>query len=209
MAQSDAEICNTALQRVGVTMTIDTLGQRVKEAMVCNQIYSLTRDRVLSAIAWPFCRKYQVLNLDSQAAPAKWGYRYIYPNDCLAVRAIFPDFGAGSDPYVVRNTPRQFVIPHEIVVNDAGDMTLCCDMPNAILEYTVRVTNPARFDAPFESAFAWAIAAEIALPLARDPKYSQNAGAMYRQELFEAAAKAKNEERREADPESEFVRERY
>ena len=209
MAQSDAEICNTALQRVGVTLTIDTLGQRVKEATVCNQIYATTRDRVLSVIHWPFCRKYQVLNLSSQAAPAKWRYRYIYPNDCLAVRSLFPDLGAGADPYSVRRVAREVKIAHEIVLDDNGDKTLCTDLPDAILEYTVRVTNPARFDAPFESAFAWAIAAEIALPLARDVKYSQNAGAMYRQEINEAAAKGANEEKGEAPPESEFIRERY
>jgi hypothetical protein len=208
MAASDAEICNIALQRVGVTLTIDTLGQRVKEAIVCNLIYATTREKVLTDGHWPFARKYQPLNL-SGVAPLKWKYRYVYPNDCLAVRGIFPDLGAGVDPAIVREYARQHRTPFEIVLDDNDDMTICTDLADASIEFTRNVTNPARLDAQFVSAFAWAIAAEIALPLSRDVKYMQNALSMYDREIGQAMAKALNEEGRQEDPESEFVRERY
>lgn len=208
MAKSDAEICNTALQRVGVSLTIDSLGQRVKEAAVCNQVYSMTREKVLTDGLWPFARKYQLLNL-SGTAPLKWKYRYVYPNDCLGVRGIFPDLGAGVEPYIFREYQRQNPTPYELVLDDNGDRTICTDLPDAAIEYTMDVTNPMRFDAKFVSAFAWAIAAEIALPLARDPKYMQNALSMYRLEIGQALASALNEEGRPEESESEFVRGRW
>lgn len=208
MARSDAEICNVALQRVGVTLTIDSLTQRVKEAIVCNLIYSSTREKVLTDGHWPFARKYQLLNL-SGTAPLKWKYRYVYPNDCLAVRGIFPDLGAGVDPSIFRAYAQQYPTPFEIVVDDNGDKTICTDLQDAAIEYTLNVTNPMRFDAAFSSALAWAVAAEIAVPLSRDAKYMNNAVAMYDREVNAAAAKALNEEGREPDPPSSFERERW
>lgn len=209
MAKSDAEICNTALQRVGVTQTIDSLTQRVKEAAVCNLVYSMTREKVLTDGRWPFARKYQVLALSGEAAPINWRYRYVYPNDCLSVRSIFPNLGAGSDPDVTREYRRQNPTAFEIVLDANGDRTICTDLPDAVLEYTMNITNPMRFDARFSSAFAWAIASEIALPLARDAKYMQNALSMYQIEIGQALAAALNEESKPEESESEFVRGRW
>lgn len=208
MAKSDAEICNVALQRVGVTLTIDSLTQRVKEAIVCNLIYQMTREKVLVDGHWPFARKYQLLNL-AGTPPLKWKYRYVYPNDCLAVRGIFPDLGAGTDPAVFRAYARQYPTAYEIVLDENDNKTICTDLADAAIEYTKNVTNPMRFDAPFSSAFSWAVAAEIAVPLSRDAKYMNNAVAMYGREVDIAAAKALNEEGREQDPPSEFERERW
>lgn len=212
MAKSDAEICNTALQRVGITLGIESLTQRVKEAIVCALVYEMVRGKVLTEAQWPFARRYQLLNL-SGAPPLKWRYRYVYPNDCLQVRGIFPGDMAGNggevDPALLRSYIQQYPTPYEIVTDENGDMTICTDLPTAAIEFTANVTNPARYSARFASAFAWALAAEITLPLARDVNYMKNALYMYDRELGQAIAAAFNESTREKDPESIFVRERF
>lgn len=204
MAKSEVEICNIALQRVGVTATIDSMNQRIKEALVCNTVYDMVREKTLKDSMFPFSRKYSLLNL-SGTAPIKWKFRYVYPTDCLAIRSIFPDLGSGYDPVVFRRVSREAKLPYEIVTDDTGEKTIVTDVENAAIEYTVNVTNPVRFDSAFVSMFAWGMAGEIALPLSRDVKYAQNAFAMYEKEKNESIASAMNEEVTDTQPESEFI----
>lgn len=207
MARSEAEICNLALQRVGSTIGIERLDQRSAEAIVCNAVYETVRDRVLSAAPWPFARRIELLNLSGNSAQT-WLYRYTYPANCAAVRKIFPQLESGDDPAVLRRRIAESRIPYEIIGDENDNPTICTDLPNAAVEFTAIVTNPTRYDAKFTSAFAWALAGEIALPLAKGVDYSKNALFMYDREINEALAKALNEEKKQDDPESEFVRAR-
>lgn len=207
MARSDAEIGNLALQRVGVTLTIDRLDERTKEASVLNKVFATVREKVLADANWPFARKYQDLNR-SGTAPAKWKYSFAYPNDCLAVRTIFPTFQAGAESRAVRKYINENKTPYEIVIDDNENKFICCDQPAVTIEMTVNITNPSRFDSKFASMFAWGLAGEIALPLARDVKYAQNAFSMYGTEKLEAQAASFSEQVNDENPESEFVRER-
>lgn len=206
MAKSDAEIGNIALQRVGVTLTIDNLDERTKEASVLNKVFKTVREKALADANWPFARKYQLLN-QSGTVPSKWKYAFAYPNDCLAVRSIFPVF-TGSEPAAVRRWINENKLPFEIITDSSGDKFICCDQPAVEIEMTVNVTNCSRFSSAFDSMFAWGLAAEIALPLARDVKYSQNAFQMYGLEKQTAQAQSFNEQVNDDIPESEFVRER-
>jgi hypothetical protein len=209
MARDEAQICNTALSRIGVTTKITSLDNpRTKEAIELAQVYEEVRDRVLAAAHWPFARK-SVRLQQSGETPEKWAYRYEYPNDCLAVRFIFPPIGAGRSPQSFRQSLQEIKTPYEIALSEDDSLTLCTDLgPEAVLEYTKRVTNPARFDALFASALAWALAAEVALPLAKTVDYAQNAIKAYDLVVAQATAKALNEEVRQDPPDSEFVRAR-
>lgn len=206
MAKDDVSICNLALLRIGVSVKIDSLTQRTKEAIELNAVYEEVRDRVLAAAPWPFARKVRNLQLTGDT-PVKWKYRYEYPNDCVAIRAIYPpDSGFLSGIY------RQYLqadrTPYELENDDDGYLTICTDIEKPIIEYTARITNPQRFDAKFTSAFAWLLATEIALPLAKSIDYSRNAADAYTREINEAIAKALNEEKKDAPIDSEFVRAR-
>ena len=204
MAKSDISICNTALQRIGVTATIDSLDQRILEASVCNQVYEMTRKKVLTETPFPFSRKFALLAL-SGSTPLKWKFRYVYPNDCLQIRSIFPNIGSGYDPITLRRVAKEYKHPYELAVDDGDEMTILTDIEDAIIEYSIDISNPKRFNTAFESMLAWAIAGEIALPLSRDVKYAQNAFSMYEKEKNEAHAAALNEESNEPPQESEFV----
>lgn len=209
MAKSVEAICNLALQRVGVTATIDDMEtQRVKEAMVCNTAWATVLEKALKDAPFPFSRKYELL-AQSGTPALKWKFRYVYPNDCVAIRSIFPDIGEGYDAATIRKVARECTHAYEIAVDSTGEKTILSDVENAVVEYTLNVTNPKRFDASFDSFIAWGLAGEIALPLARDIDFARNAFTMYAKEQGEAHAAALNEETEEDQPESEFVTYRY
>lgn len=202
--KSESAICNLALQRIGVTIGIENLAQRSKEAIACSLIFAEIRDKVLTEAPWPFAKRLGTLNLSGDTPPT-WKYRYAYPPNCLKVRRIFPQRKDGEDPSCLRRSVSAMQIPYELIGDDNDNVTLCTDLENAAVEYTARVTNPLRFAAKFSSAFAWALAVELALPLAKGVEYSQNAKKMYDLEINEAVASALNEEKRGPVPDSEFI----
>jgi hypothetical protein len=205
--KSEVDLCNLALFRIGVTTTIASLTERSKEAIVCNGVYAMVRDKTLEAVPWPFARKFADLQLTGDA-PDRWAYRYQYPIDCLAVRAILPPVISGLSQLEYRQWLQHYQVPYELVEGAEG-LTICTDREEANIEYTVQVTNPMRFSAKFTSTLAWAVAAEIAIPLAKGIDYAKNAAAMYEKELFETLAKMLNEEQRDDIPLSEFELARY
>ena len=135
----------------------------------------------------------------------KWAYRYEYPNDCLAIRYLFPPIGAGSSPESFRRSLLENPTPYELALDDDDSETICTDLSSVAMEYTKRVMNPARFDATFSSTLSWALSAEVALPLAKTVDHAKNAAVMYEKTLSEAIAKALNEEVQGEPPESQFV----
>lgn len=208
MARDEVSICNVALSRIGISLKIDSLANpRSKEAIELAQVYEDVRDLVLSASPWPFARKVVALQ-PTGTTPMKWAYRYEYPNDCLAVRFLFPRIGGGSSPASYRQAIQEIKTPHEIALDDDDSLTICTDLQGAVMEYTKRVVNPARFDAMFSSALSWALASEVALPLAKTIDHAKNAANAYEKIVAEAKAKALNEEVRQDPPDSEFVRAR-
>lgn len=206
--KSEVDLCNLALFRIGVTTTIASLTERSKEAIVCNGVYALVRDKTLEAAPWPFARQFADLQLTG-TAPDRWAYRYQYPTDCLAVRSVLPPVPPGLTQIAYRQWLQQYQVPYELIEGADGNLTLCTDCAEANIDYTVRVTNPVRFSAKFTSALAWAIAAELAIPLAKGIDYAKNAAAMYEKELFETLAKMLNEEQADEPPISEFERARW
>lgn len=203
----DVQICNLALSRIGISIKIASLSDRSKEAIELRNVFDLVRDRVLEAAPWPFARK--IVSLQKVGAqPYGFLYRYAYPNDCLAIRSVLPPAPSGQSAECFREWLKTEPVRHEIQLDDDNARTIATDQDLASLEYTIRATNARLFSAKFVSAFAWALAAEVALPLAKTIDYSRNAGAQYEKELNEAIAAGLNEEKADAPPDSEFVRAR-
>lgn len=205
MVNSDVKICNIGLSRIGITKHIETMTERSKEALACNLIFEQTREKVLSDAPWPFCRKFEALALTG-TAPEHWTYSYQYPADCLAIRSILPELPSGYSTRLFRLA--QWIKANRVsyeLVGSNDNLTICTDEEDAVVEYTLAVTSPNRFDASFSSALSWAVAAEVALPLAKGTAVYQNAMNQYRLAIAEARTKAFNEETDDEGPDSEFV----
>jgi hypothetical protein len=209
MAVDDVSIANLALARIGITMKIDSLSPpaRTKEAIELIAVFDEVRERVLAAAPWPFARKIVTLQ-QSGSTPFKWPYRYEYPNDCVAIRALYPPYQSGMTADTFREWTITNKVPFELALDDTDALTICTGQDQAVIEYTKLVTNPRLYNSKFRSAFAWALSAEVALPLAKTIDHSRNAAAAYEKEIAEATAQALNEEQADVQPESEFVRAR-
>lgn len=207
--RSEVQICNIALARIGVTIGITSLTERSAEAVACALFYEEVRDKVLGAAPWPFSRKVEALQLTG-TAPARWRYAYELPDYCLRVREVYPPVPDGITATEFRGWLKWNRAPFELSYGENDNIVILTDQEEATAEFSVRVTNPLLFDASFASAMAWALAAELALPLAKGVDYSRNAAAAYEKEITEALARGLNEELPHdlENYESEFIRAR-
>lgn len=195
MASSEVKICNMALGRVGVSIFIAALTESSQAATVCNQFYEPCRDRALVDGQFNFATSRAVL-ADLGTPPTNWEYRYALPSDCIdAQKIVLP----GSRNPLAKNR-----IPFELAEED-GARVLYTDQAEAELVYTKRITNPNLFTPQFESALAWLLASEIAMPLSAQPSLMSNALKMYLREIAAAQAASLNESQEDAEPESEFI----
>lgn len=188
----EVTLCNIALANLGVSIQIDSLDQRSKEALACKLIYAQTRDLVLSEGHWPFARQTVALQQTGTPSPL-WKYRYAYP-DCLKLRKVFPGVPAGVSAADYRRVVAGSSWPHEVATAGDGSQVIDTDVETAYAIISLRVVDPNRFTAAFASAFEWKLTSLLALPLAKGPEYSKYAAQAYDREIHETLAAALNEE---------------
>lgn len=188
-------ICNMALARIGVSSFISNLNEASNEARVLNLFYEPMRDFALRDNPWNFATARVVL-ADAGTPPTNWGYKYTYPSDCLKARYIVP-------PGIRR--PRNDQRIEFEVANSAGQRVILSNQPEAELVYTVRATDPTLFDPMFESALAYLLASEAAMPLSVKPDVAKAARDAYEKIKSLAAAQSMNESFEGVEPESELI----
>ncbi len=203
MAFDVAKIANLALGRVGVSRYISSLADTGQDATVVNQVYEITRDMVLADVEWPFAKKFVELELihNTEDDPADgpmpwasdWTFSYRYPVDCLTARSI-----------VLTGRNETVAVPFEVSTDVAGRI-IYTDAESPILRYTRKVEDASLFSADFIDALAWRIAAEIAMPLAQSINVRVACEQRYLMAISRAAANAINENKRDPNPDSEFI----
>lgn len=162
MAQTEVEICNFALARLGAKALIYSLNDGTAEGNMCAQIYPHARDLTLASFPWPFATKRATLTVVPGDTRTAWTYVYALPTDCVTARFVHP--GIRVVPY---NARIPFVL--ESGANGTGRVLLT-DEEDAELVYTARVTDVASFPVAFVDALAWLIARDLAMPLGTNPQ---------------------------------------
>lgn len=219
MSESVVSVCNKALGNARISQQIANLNETSKHARACKKWYEHSRDYVLSELQWGFATSYIELALVEEEPNTEWLFAYRYPQDCIALRKILNPAGrlsigevtdsvwpqsvvvAGADPYR---------IPYAEGMDSQGRL-IYTDQPDAVIEITAVVTNPALFTVGFVDVLAWCIAKKI-LPEVTEGDQEvtvDDAERQYQIALSVAAAKARNEVQKDRDPESEFIRVRY
>jgi hypothetical protein len=211
---SSTQICNLALQELGITQQITSLATDTsKEGQVLRLAYKTVVDQVLRAFPWPFAKAYADLVLvggeDDDPVNADWQYSYRVPSDYLAARRIVnQEDGRKRGPYPA--------IPFQVGADDTGDLiftdaeindTVTPNVP-PVLEYTKRVGCPAsRGDAIFRQALIFRLAAAIAKSLGREAKDRDEMMTYYRGWLVEAKVVHANEQEHQDDqgPDADWI----
>jgi hypothetical protein len=211
---SKATICNLALAHVGNTKGISNIDTDTSvEANMCRLFYDQCLLDMFESFQWPFARTRAELGLVEEDPTPNWKYSYRMPADAGRMIAIgdtnlfiawdFNWAGNWTD-----NGMGLMKIPlplYEIVSDNAGKL-IYTQIADAVIYYERRVTNPTLWPVSFANALAWRLAAEIALPLSRDPKIAQNAERKYELEISRAYAAQLNESPTEVLEDSEITR---
>lgn len=190
---SATEVSNEALQILGTKSTIATMDEDSNEARACLQAYETIRKRLIRAAPWGFCKAVAQLgllkarpgtpeNTDpatptwlSSYPPPGWLYTYAKPSDCIRMRYVMEDGGAGygagpdtpifSSPTMVyygsgTPGPQRFAMG----IDGTGSNQVAvvnCNARAAIGVYNADVTNDDLWEHDFREAFVHALAARI------------------------------------------------
>lgn len=178
---SDVDICNLALSHLGDTATVASIDPPEGSAQSehCARFYPIARDSLLEMHSWGFATQRAQLALLGSAWP-EWQYAYALPSDTLNILAVLPPdasndysqtfnitnvWGVTSNyppfPGVGQYVPQAFST--EALPDGTG--VIYTNQVDAVLRYTVRVTDPAKFSPLFVQALSWHLAGMLAGPI--------------------------------------------
>ena len=193
---SQIQICNMALGYLNHGIRIAAIDEGSNEADQCSLYYEQALRSALRAAPWAFAKRYASLASLSSPVSTEWAFMYAYPSDGEAIRAILPR--------VLGFPPNKW----EIASTTANQKVILCNVPDAVACYTARIDDPTLLDAQFTSAFAWKLAAEIALVLTGNPGLKQMADGHFAREVNIAMVSNGSEEVGPVAPEAEWIRAR-
>lgn len=190
-------ICNLALGHIGKD-DITSIDEASAEAKACKKFYQITLDVALQAYPWRWAKKTISLAQLTNGKENKWLYAYQRPDDCLKVIRVvdesLADYMPSGDGII------QGGHAYEI-----EGQTIYCDLSPAYLVYTQKVSDPAVFPPAFVDAMGAALAARIAMPITRDPKFRNDAITLARQAMAAAQEYDANEVRETHDHPSDRI----
>jgi hypothetical protein len=160
MAVSEVQIAKLALQHIGDRFDITSLSEASTEAEQINLVFDNVRDQLIRQHPWKFSLRYYTPSALGGTAPAGWARMYVYPADALKVwRIVNPLDPDGS------NLPP---LKWSVARNNDDVKVLLTNESEPEFEYSKLVTNSLEFDASFDWALSWKLAAVIAMPITGD-----------------------------------------
>jgi hypothetical protein len=174
-ATTAADIVNIALVRIGWKQPIGNLYDGSAAAQLALNLYGQTRDELLRKMEPGFSMRNVAMTLLKAAPPGgyipgitpwdqtlyppvNWLFEYAYPDGCLKARAVKPTpmFFPNVDP-----SPNVFSIDNDNAYAPPKRVILC-NIENALLVYTGRVTDPSTMDVGFIEALTETLGERLA-----------------------------------------------
>lgn len=210
---SKVTIANLALSQLGTRSSIESLTENSREAQSADLWYEITRRILLERHDWGFARTRKALAVDDEAAPSGvWGYRYIYPADCLKARHLeHPRYRTSRGyPYITTERITTDQIPFQIEESPDGvHRTLLTDLDDATLIYTRDLDDPTRYPQSFVMLLAVSLAANMAYDITNKTQVAELFGARAERLFQQVAAHDANEEDPDVDPDADWIKGRY
>ncbi len=216
---SKIQICNQALLAVG-TRTITSFEEPTPEARYCQDFWDMAVLNVLRDHPWGFAQKRAVLA--ELEVPPGWKrsycFAYAYPNDCLQAHALIFG-GAGSGP----GSRRGYYRGHDgssgghpgagrthaqdfIKAADDDRTIILCNIPRAVLSYTAKIEDVARFDSLFAEALVRKLQCMLLVPIKKTGGQDlQAAETLYARALAKAQLADAKEGRPYNDPDELWI----
>lgn len=170
-------ICNLALSHLGDDATVSSIDppEGSAQAEHCAAFYPIARDALLESHPWNFALRRIAPALLEEQPSAQWGYAYALPSDAIQVFAI-QDPNADSDVLTPRFGNSVFTSDQEFGTTSAaqdfeiesladGTRVLYTNQVDALIRYTVPVTDTTRFSPLFRLALSYMLASFLAGPV--------------------------------------------
>lgn len=183
-----ATVCNMALAHVGAKNTVQQVfptPEGSAEARACHIHFETCRNATLEAVDWAFASRERELSLFDGPGD-RWTYRYAWPSDCLAPREIVPT-ARGVDPIPFDSGLHVQDLPYRAV-----QRLILTDQPEAVLRYTMEVTDTRLWPSVAIDALAWRLAMNLAAPLTRSADLQRVAAEAFRLSLSQAVIYSAN-----------------
>lgn len=200
--QSKINIANNALMRIGNTRFIESLSSAQNEAIVINRVFDSVRRRLIRRLPWPFARQVVTLGLTTQEA-AGWQFCYRYPANALRIFNV-----CGSEDSRWEWWPLPSERPAYEVQKVDGIEVVSTNKAKARALIVTDVDDTTDLDPLFEDALIWALACEVAAPLAGSHQLVQTAAESAVRAYDLARAASLSERQEYPSPIPEFVRAR-
>jgi hypothetical protein len=188
------DIINRALAAISAQADIANSAENSKEAVAARLLYDPTRQQLLRSAHWNFARRTAGLTL-LKAAPGTpenpaaatsagwtpdlpappWLYAYLVPADCLQLRYVLPQTVAGGGSMApgmgapgAGLLPQLFVLASDVNGQGQAVNVVLSNQRRAIAVYTADVQNEGLWDAAFQEAMVFGLAARFAMTIAGD-----------------------------------------
>lgn len=187
---SAVEICNLALAHFGDEATVSSISppDGSAQAAHCARFYPIARDALLELRAWDFATKRVALAQTTRTPPGAWTYEYAAPSDMIRPLAVLlADSPDETDSY-----------DYVIEAGTDGARVLLCDVEDAYLRYTARVTDTAKFPPMFVTGLSYLLASYLVGPITKDIKAKQGLYELAMAEIGLAAVSNANAARHDA-----------
>jgi hypothetical protein len=230
---SEVSICNLALSHIGDRADVTSISppENSVQAQLCAQFYPAARNALLEMGSWGFATRRKKLaalavnpTVLGSSGCGTWRYAYGLPSDCINAIAVIsanaPDdyeakFGGDRFRYSpqgylpVPGSPDYTPKPFATETQDDGTQILLTNVCDAVLRYTVLVTDTTKFSPLFTMALSYLLASMLAGPIIKGEEGAQMSESMLKLfKSFEDTAEASdaNQRKIELEPAVSWIR---
>lgn len=171
---SDVDICNEALSHLGDSATVSSISppEGSAQAEHCARFYPSCLATLLEMHNWAFSMRRATLAQVANTS-STWAYAYAQPNNCVNIIAVLDpdapdDISAPSrgNSYPYDQVPGIYT-PQDFSPESSasGDEIILTNQANAVVRYTVLVTDTSKFTPLFKETLGWMLASKLAGPV--------------------------------------------
>lgn len=191
---SEVDLCNLALSYLGDTANVSSIEppDGSAQAVYCSRFYPVARDALLELHDWNFASRRIALSLlggpvgtssETPASCAQWAYVYGTPNGMVCARKVIAadapdDWSAAVAPESSLASPfaapalsggQGLYTPQRFIVEtlDDGSSVIRTNQPDAMLLYTVKITDPTKFSPLFSETLSYYLSSRLAGPIVK------------------------------------------
>lgn len=143
---SEVEICNLALFKIGQSQQISALGEEGVLGESFEVLYPHTRDYLLASHPWNFAIGRSALTKDANSPAFDYSSQYVLPSDYLRAVRLW-------------NTKEDWRVEGDRLLTDASPANLI---------YIKRITDVTKFSPLFQELLVTKMAADLALTIKAD-----------------------------------------